>query len=90
MAQIRMIYEEAHEIYGAPKIATKMHREGERISGQIVGKYMREMGIRACCRKHTTHTTKGSDFNSRLKNILERTFQPERPDAAWCTDITYI
>lgn len=90
MAQIRMIYEESHEIYGAPKIAARMHRKGDRISERTVGKYMREMGIRACYRKHTTHTTKDPDFSSRLKNILERNFQPERPDAAWCTDITYI
>lgn len=90
MAQIRMIYEESHEIYGAPQIAARMHRKGDRISERTVGKYMREMGIRACYRKHTTHTTKDPDFSSRLKNILKRNFQPERPDAAWCTDITYI
>ena len=90
MAQIRKIYEESHEIYGAPKIAAKMRQEGDRISGRTVGKYMREMGIRACYRKHTTQTTRDSDFNSRLKNILKRSFQPEKPDAAWCTDITYI
>lgn len=90
MAQIRKIYEESHEIYGAPKIAAKMRQEGDRISGRTVGKYMREMGIRACYRKHTTQTTRDSDFNSRLKNILKRSFQPKKPDAAWCTDITYI
>ena len=26
----------------------------------------------------------------RLKNILKRDFDPSSPDAAWCTDITYI
>ena len=67
-----------------------MRRKGDRISERTVGKYMRQMGIRACYRKHITHTTKDPDFDSRLKNILERNFQPDRPDAAWCTDITYI
>lgn len=90
IAQIRTIHEEPHKIYGAPKIAAKMRQKGDRVSERAVGKYMRETGIRACYREHTTNTTRDSDFNSRLKNILERKFQPERPDAAWCTDITYI
>ena len=29
-------------------------------------------------------------FSKRLKNILKRDFDPSSPDAAWCTDITYI
>lgn len=90
MEDIRMIYEESHEVYGAPKIAAKMRQKGERVSQRTVGKYMREMGIRACYRKPWTRTTRDPDFSSRLKNILDRDFQPERPDAAWCTDITYI
>lgn len=33
---------------------------------------------------------KGFGFQQQFKNILDRNFQQERPDAAWCTDITYI
>lgn len=28
--------------------------------------------------------------NSELKNILNEQFNPEHPDAVWCSDITYI
>ena len=90
MAEIRTIYEESHEIYGAPKIAAKLRQKGDKVSERTVGKYMREIGIRACYRKHRTRTTRDSDFSTGLKNILNRDFQPERPDAAWCTDITYL
>ncbi|WP_330585256.1 IS3 family transposase [Parablautia muri] len=90
MAEIGTIYEESHEIYGAPKIAAKMRQKGGNVSGRSVWKYMREMEIRACYRKHKTRTTRDSDFSSGLKNILNRDFQPQRPDAAWCTDITYL
>ena len=88
--EIRAIYEESHEIYGAPKIAAKMRQNGDNVSGRTVGKYMREIGIRACYRKHRIRTTRDCDFSSGLKNILNRDFRPESPDAAWCTDITYI
>ncbi len=90
MEEIKAIHEESHGIYGAPKIAEKMRRNGDRVSDKTVGNYMREMGIRACYRKHHTQTTKNSNFSSDLKNILDRDFHPESPNAAWCTDITYI
>ncbi len=90
MAEIKTIYEESHEIYGAPKIAAKLRQKGDKVSERTVGKYMREIGIQACYRKHRTRTTRDSDFSIGLKNILNRDFQPERPDAAWCTDITYL
>ena len=35
-------------------------------------------------------TTKDSDFRNELKNILDKQFNPERPNAVWCSDITYI
>lgn len=51
---------------------------------------MREMGIRAQWTKPWTTTTKDSDFSKELHNILNEQFNPERPNAIWCTDITYI
>ncbi|WP_408637256.1 IS3 family transposase [Parablautia muri] len=51
MAEIGTIYEESHKIYGAPKIAAKMRQKGDRVSERTVGKYMKEIGIRACYRK---------------------------------------
>ena len=51
---------------------------------------MREMGIKACYIKPWTKTTISKDFSTNLKNILKRDFNPKGPDAAWCTDITYI
>ena len=51
---------------------------------------MREMGIRAQWTKLWTTTTKDSDFSKELHNILNEQFNPERPNAVWCTDITYI
>ena len=84
--EIKTIYEESHEIYGASKIAAKTRQKGDQVSGRTVGKDMRETWIRACYRKHRTRTTEGCDFDSGLKNIPDRGFQPERPDAAWCTD----
>ena len=67
-----------------------LFRSGENIAQRTVGKYMREMGIKAQWSKPWTTTTRDSDFSSELHNILDEQFNPECPNAVWCTDITYI
>lgn len=88
--RILAIYEESHQNYGAPKITECLRREGQKIAEKTVGNYMREPGIQAQYIKPYTVTTIDSDFDSRLKNILDENFNPSRPDAVWCSDITYI
>ena len=41
-------------------------------------------------RQPWTITTKDSDFSTELQNILDEQFNPDRPNAVWCSDITYI
>lgn len=88
--EIQKIHEESHKIYGAPKITQVLKQKGEVISERTVGKYMREIGIKAHYIKPYTITTIGQDFSSQLQNLLNRKFNPTKPNAAWCTDITYI
>lgn len=88
--KIREIYDKSKQNYGAPKITVELRRSGEVIAERTVGKYMREMGIKAQWVKPWTTTTRDSDFSTQLHNILKEQFNPERPNAAWCTDITYI
>jgi transposase InsO family protein len=88
--KIKDIYEKSHQNYGAPKITIELTKDGEKISERTVGKYMKEMKIKAQYVKPYTITTKDSDFSSKLKNILNEQFNPTTPNAVWCTDITYI
>ena len=87
---IQKIYDDSKQNYGAPKITRELRKSGETISQRTVGKYMREMGIRAQWIKPWTTTTRDSDFSNELHNVLDEQFNPERPNAVWCTDITYI
>lgn len=88
--RILEIYQESHQNYGAPKIAECLRKEGEKIADKTVGNYMRELGIKAQYVKPYTVTTIRPDLSSRLRNILKEKFNPEEPDAVWCSDITYI
>ena len=89
-AKIQDIYDDSRQNYGAPKITVELRKTGEVISERIVGTYMRQMGIRAQWSKPWTITTKDSDFSTELQNILDEQFNPDRPNAVWCSDITYI
>lgn len=88
--QIQTIYDDSKQNYGAPKITKELRKSGEIIAERTVGKYMREMGIHAQWVKPWTTTTRDSDFSNELHNVLNEQFNPERPNAVWCTDITYI
>lgn len=84
------IYNGSHQNYGAPKITAELRKNGETIAERTVGKYMKEIGIKAQWVKPYTKTTVDPDFSSTLKNILNEQFDPEKPNAVWCSDITYI
>lgn len=84
------IYEESCPNYGAPKITELLRREGEKIAEKTVGSYMRQMGIKAQYVRPYTAAAIDPDFSSRLKNILDEDFNPECPDAVWCSDTAYI
>ena len=88
--EIQKIYDNSKQNYGAPKITKELRKSGEIIGQRTVGKYMREMGIKAQWIKPWTTTTRDSDFSKELHNILDEQFNPDRPNAVWCTDITYI
>lgn len=51
---------------------------------------MKQENFKARYRRRNKHNTLTSDFNIKLTNILERNFDPDQPNALWCTDITYI
>ena len=74
---IRLIYDASKQNYGAPKITKELRKSGETITERTVGKYMREIGIKAQWIKPFTTTTRDSDFSTELTNILDEQFNPE-------------
>lgn len=45
--EIRKIYDDSKQNCGAPKITRELRKSGKTIAQRTVGKYMREMGIKA-------------------------------------------
>lgn len=84
------VYNHSRQIYGAPKITVELHNLGIEIAEKTVGNYMREIGIKAIWVSPYKRTTIDPDFDTKLKNILDRHFNPEKPNTVWVSDITYI
>ena len=84
------IHLNSKQIYGAPKITRELEKKGIKVAEKTVGNYMGEMKIKAHYVKPFTKTTIDPDFDNNLKNLLNEQFNPEKPNAIWCSDITYI
>lgn len=87
---IQEVYDDSYQIYGAPKITKVLEKHGISVALRTVTKYVKELGIKAHYRQKVTKTTVSSDFTSKLKNILNRQFNPSEPNSVWVSDITYI
>lgn len=88
--EIIQIYHESRQIYGAPKIASILQSRGHIIAEKTVGNYMREEDIKAIWVSPYVRTTIDPEFDAKLKNILNRDFNPASPNTVWVTDITYV
>ncbi|ABR47518.1 conserved hypothetical protein [Alkaliphilus metalliredigens QYMF] len=84
--EIVEIYNESKQIYGAPKITETLLSRGHTIAEKTVGNYMREEGIKAIWVTRYVRTTIAPDFDTKLKNILNREFNPTSPNTIWVTD----
>lgn len=87
--EIIEIHNESKQIYGAPKITETLRSKGYVVTEKTVGNYMREEDIKAIWVKPFVRTTIDPDFDHKLKNILNRQFNPNTPNTVWVTDITY-
>ena len=88
--EIKEIHKESYEIYGSPKITELLNKKGEKVSQKYVYSIMKENNIKAKYIKPYIQTTVSHDFSDKLKNLLNRHYNPTKPNIAWCTDITYI
>ena len=88
--QITEIHKDSRQIYGAPKIAEELKKKGYGTCERTVSVYMKEMGLKACWIKKWRAVPKVKLDATKLKNLLKKKFNPKRPYAVLCTDITYI
>lgn len=88
---IRRIFLNKRCRYGAPRITDELSREGWRVGENRVARLMANAGLFARQPKRWLPRTTETDPASKpAGNIVDRDFAPDRPDALWVTDVTYL
>ena len=91
VAEIRQVHAESDGTYGAVKIQDQLCKRGRRISCRRVAELMHQHRIYGVCgREPGIRTTIRDRRPCRFPDLVERRFQPCRPDVVWYSDITYI
>ena len=85
--EIKKIHKESYEIYGSPKITELLNKKGEKVSQKYVYSIMKENNIKAKYIKPYIQTTVSHDFSDKLKNLLNRHYDPTKPNVAMIQDI---
>lgn len=87
---IEEVHAEVRQRYGSPRMTAELKARGHECSENTVAKLMNAHGIKARAPRRFVRTT---DSNHRLPvaaNLLDRDFDPERPNQVWGADITYL
>lgn len=87
---IEKIHDKSNKTYGSPRIHAALTSSGETCSKDRVARLMRKHAIRAKTKKKFKATTNSKHKFPVAPNVLDRNFNPVKPNEAWAGDITFI
>jgi putative transposase len=89
--KIRAVHEESGGVYGSPRVYEELKAKGEAVCENTVAKVMKQQDIHSITRRRFRVCTTDSNHAHRVApNLLDRCFEQDLPNLAWCADITYI
>jgi putative transposase len=90
VGEIRRIHARSKATYGAPRVHVELGRRGWRVNHKRVERLMRIHGIVGYRPRRRRGLTKPDAGTAPAPDLLGRLFDPDRPDVAWCGDVTWI
>jgi putative transposase len=90
LPEIRRVWRENHEVYGAKKVWKQLNREKVRVARCTVARLMRHLGLRGVVRGRRCRTTIPEPVADRPQDLVARAFTVDRPNALWVADLTYV
>jgi transposase InsO family protein len=88
--EIRRVWTDNKEVYGAKKVWLQLKREGIGIGRCTVERLMKRMGLEGVVRGKAKRTTIPSDTDPRPLDLVKRNFHADRPNQLWVADFTYV
>jgi putative transposase len=90
VAEIRTIHRESTGTYGSPRVHAELRRRGWVVNSKRVERLMAVHGIVGHRPRRRRGLTRPDARAAPAPDLLGRLFDPDRPDVAWCGDVTYI
>jgi putative transposase len=90
-AKVAKVFKESNQIYGAPRVAAQLAREGSPADQKTVAASMRRQGIEGISpRRFTPVTTIPGVDTYHLPDRVHRKWDQGALDKVWISDITYL
>jgi transposase InsO family protein len=87
---IKRVWEENFEVYGARKVWRQLNREFIEVARCTVERLMKRLGIQGVTRGAKCWTTISDDALVRPSDLVNREFTATRPNQLWVADITFV
>lgn len=87
---LKAAFAASNQSYGSRRLVAALEIQGIHIGRYKVRSLMRNAGLKPVWKRKFIHTTDSKHDLPIAENILARQFNPERPNTAFVTDITYI
>jgi transposase InsO family protein len=88
--QIRRIWEDNFQAYGARKVWRQLRREGQAVARCTVERLMSKLGLQGVVRGKRFKTTVSRADDDYPLDRVKRQFSAPRPNALWVADFTYV
>jgi transposase InsO family protein len=89
-SQIKSIFKDSHESYGAPRMKTELESLGYKVSRPRVARIMKANYLFAKRKRKFRTTTDSNHSYPIAPNFLNQCFDVKRQNQVWVSDITYI
>ncbi len=90
ISKVREIHNETRRTYGSRRMSERLRSQGHDVGRYRARSLMKKADVSVKHRKKFKITTDSSHNLPVAPNLLNRNFQVDRPDAVWCSDITYL
>lgn len=88
--EIRRVWDENRQVYGARKVWKQLNRESIFVARCTVERLMKKLEIQGVRRGKKVRTTLPSDSVDRPLDLVNRQFVATQPNQLWVADITYV
>ena len=87
---IEWIFNDSDQTYGHRRIHAALHRQGERLTPELVRSIMRELGLIPCQPRPFRPTTTVAGDTGSVPDLVARDFHADAPGTKLVGDITYL